>query len=111
MDELTVRLYNVRFGDGVLISVPDKDEVAGLFLVPVSLTQHAPTERGEQVSAGYVTVSWHVALPCRAGIRRAESPCQCVQEAVQGAKGRPRIRKAEWLRPGPLRATAALCAT
>jgi len=26
MDTLTVRLYNVRFGDGVLISVPDRDE-------------------------------------------------------------------------------------
>ncbi len=26
MDKLVVRLYNVRFGDGVLISVPDQDE-------------------------------------------------------------------------------------
>ncbi len=26
MNKLTVRLYNVRFGDGVLVSVPDQDE-------------------------------------------------------------------------------------
>ena len=34
-DKLTVRIYNVRFGDAILVTVPDRDPQTGI-------TDHAP---------------------------------------------------------------------
>jgi beta-lactamase superfamily II metal-dependent hydrolase len=49
MDKLTVRLYNVRFGDGVLVSVPDQDEAGDPVLrhILIDVGNAASKEGGE----------------------------------------------------------------
>lgn len=49
MNKLTVRLYNVRFGDGVLISVPDRDEAGDSLMrhILIDVGNAASTDGGE----------------------------------------------------------------